>query len=55
MHDMHERLQPMDAINLIKSLEEYRTDVESGSFPAKENSFSMNEEELKKLREALGS
>jgi mannonate dehydratase len=24
MHDMHERLQPMDAINLIKSLEEYR-------------------------------
>ncbi len=24
MHDMHERLQPMDAINLIKSLEQYR-------------------------------
>lgn len=24
LHDMHERLQPMDAINLIKSLEEYR-------------------------------
>jgi mannonate dehydratase len=23
LHDMHERLQPMDAINLIKSLEEY--------------------------------
>jgi len=41
--------------DIIKSLEEYRTDVESGSFPAKENSFSMNEEELKKLREALGS
>ena len=41
--------------DIVKSLEEYRTDVESGSFPAKENSFSMNEEELKKLREALGS
>lgn len=24
LHDMHERLQPMDAINLIKRLEEYR-------------------------------
>jgi mannonate dehydratase len=24
LHDMHERLQPMDAINLIKSLEQYR-------------------------------
>ncbi len=41
--------------DIVKSLEEYRTDVESGSFPANENSFSMNEEELKKLREALGS
>ena len=41
--------------DIVKSLEEYRTDVQSGSFPAKENSFSMNEEELKKLREALGS
>jgi len=41
--------------DIVKSLKEYRTDVESGSFPAKENSFSMNEEELKKLREALGS
>jgi mannonate dehydratase len=24
LHDIHERLQPMDAINLIKSLEQYR-------------------------------
>ncbi len=24
LHDMHERLQPMDAINLVKSLEQYR-------------------------------
>jgi 3-methyl-2-oxobutanoate hydroxymethyltransferase len=41
--------------DIVKSLEEYRLDVESGAFPAKENSFSMNEEELKKLREELGS
>ena len=40
--------------DIVKSLEEYRSDVESGVFPAKENSFSMNEEELKKLREELG-
>ena len=40
--------------DIVKSLEEYRSDVESGAFPAKENSFSMNEEELKKLREKLG-
>ena len=40
--------------DIVKSLEEYRSDVESGAFPAKENSFSMNEEELKKLCEELG-
>lgn len=41
--------------DIVKSLENYRNDVESGKFPTKENSFSMNEEELKKLREQLGS
>jgi len=41
--------------DIVKSLENYRSDVESGDFPTKENSFSMNEEELKKLREQLGS
>ncbi len=41
--------------DIVKSLGEYRSDVESGSFPAKENSFSMGEEELKRLREELGS
>lgn len=41
--------------DIVKSLEEYKTEVELGAFPAKENTFSMNEEELKKLREALGS
>ena len=41
--------------DIVKSLGNYRSDVESGKFPTKENSFSMNEEELKKLREQLGS
>ena len=41
--------------DIVKSLENYRSDVQSGKFPTKENSFSMNEEELKKLREQLGS
>ena len=41
--------------DIVKSLENYRNDVESGEFPTKENSFSMNEEELVKLREQLGS
>ena len=40
--------------DIVKSLENYRNDIESGEFPANENSFSMNEEELKKLREQLG-
>ncbi|MGV7225528.1 MAG: 3-methyl-2-oxobutanoate hydroxymethyltransferase [Nitrosopumilus sp.] len=41
--------------DIVKSLEDYKKDVQSGEFPTKENSFSMNEEELKKLREQIGS
>lgn len=41
--------------DIVKSLESYKNDVKSGEFPAKENSFAMNEEELEKLREHLGS
>jgi len=41
--------------DIVKSLENYKKDVESGTFPAAENWFSMNEEELKKLREQIGS
>ena len=41
--------------DIVKSLGDYKKDVESGVFPAKENWFSMNEEELKKLREQIGS
>ncbi|MDH3361326.1 MAG: 3-methyl-2-oxobutanoate hydroxymethyltransferase [Nitrosopumilus sp.] len=41
--------------DIVNSLENYKKDVESGIFPAQENWFSMNEEELKKLREQIGS
>jgi len=41
--------------DIVKSLQDYKKDVESGEFPSKENSFSMNEEELKRLREQIGS
>jgi len=41
--------------DIVKSLGDYKKDVESGKFPTKENWFSMNEEELKKLREQIGS
>jgi len=41
--------------DIVKSLGDYKKDIESGTFPAKENWFSMNEEELEKLREQIGS
>ena len=40
--------------DIVKSLGDYKKDVVSEAFPAKENSFSMSEEELKKLREEIG-
>ena len=40
--------------DIVKSLENYKNDVESGTFPGEENWFSMNDEELKKLREQIG-
>ena len=40
--------------DIVKSLENFKEDVKSETFPAKENWFSMNEDELKKLREQLG-
>ena len=59
---MYEKIKPKFAkrcMNLsediVKSLGDYKKDVESGAFPTKENWFSMNEEELKKLREQIGS
>jgi len=59
---MYEKIKPKFAkryLNLsediVKSLENYKTDVESGAFPAQENWFSMEEDEFKKLREKIGS
>jgi len=34
---------------ILKAIEEYKTEVIKGEFPAKEHSFSIKEEELKKL------
>jgi len=41
--------------DIVKSLKIFKKDVESGVFPAAEHWFSMSEEELKKLREQIGS
>ena len=59
---MFEKIKPKFAkryLNLsediVKALENYKNDVESGIFPAKENWFSMDDDEFKKLREQIGS
>ena len=59
---MYEKIKPKFAkryMNLsediVKSLEDYKKDVSSGMFPAEENWFSMDSDELKKLREQIGS
>ena len=41
--------------DIIESLCQYKTEVQSGVFPAKENCFSMNQDELEKLREKIDS
>src|SRR3989338_5759999 len=41
--------------DIVKALENYKNDVESGTFPAQENWFSMDDDEFKKLREQIGS
>ena len=40
--------------DIVKALENYKNDIELGIFPAQENWFSMNDGELKKLREEIG-
>ncbi|MGD2107020.1 MAG: 3-methyl-2-oxobutanoate hydroxymethyltransferase [Nitrosopumilaceae archaeon] len=40
--------------DIVKSVENYKKDIESGIFPGQENWFSMDSEELKKLREEIG-
>ena len=58
---MYEKIKPKFArryLNLsediVKALENYKTDIELGTFPAQENWFSMDDNELKKLREEIG-
>ncbi len=57
MLGMFEKIKPRFAkryLNLsddiVKALENYKKDVESGVFPAQENWFSMDDNEFKKLR-----
>lgn len=59
---MFEKIKPRFAkryLNLsediVKALENYKNDIESGTFPAQENWFSMDDNEFKKLREQIGS
>jgi len=58
---MYEKIKPKFAkryMNLsediVNSLTNFKKDVESSTFPAEENWFSMNNDELKKLREQIG-
>ena len=59
---MFEKIKPRFAkryLNLsediVKALENYKNDVELGTFPAQDNWFSMGDDEFKKLREQIGS
>ena len=59
---MYEKIKPKFAKrymnlseNIVKSLESFKKDVQTSTFPAEENWFSMRDEELKKLREQIGS
>lgn len=55
---MFEKIKPKFAkryLNLnediVKAIENYKKDIESGTFPAEENWFSMDNDELSKLRD----
>ena len=64
VHDllgMYDKLQPKFvrrymnlSEDIVKALENYKNDIELGTFPAQENWFSMDNDELKKLREEIG-
>jgi 3-methyl-2-oxobutanoate hydroxymethyltransferase len=58
---MYEKIKPKFAkryMNLseeiVKAVENYKNEINAGLFPTQENSFSMDENELKKLREEFG-
>ncbi|MHA7648224.1 3-methyl-2-oxobutanoate hydroxymethyltransferase [Nitrosopumilus sp. S4] len=60
MLGMYDKIKPKFAkryMNLsediVNSLENYKKDIETGVFPAEENWFSMDDDELKKLREHI--
>jgi len=40
--------------DIVNSLENFKKEVQTGTFPAEENWFSMSDDELKKLREQIG-
>lgn len=57
---MYEKIKPKFvkqymnlATDIVKALENYKNDVESGIFPGNENWFSMDESELKKLQDEI--
>ncbi len=59
---MYEKIKPKFAkryLNLsdeiVNAVSSYTNEVQSGEFPKDENSFSMDEAELKKLREEIGN
>ena len=59
---MYEKIKPKFAKRylelsdeIIKAVGSYKNEVESSQFPKEENSFSMDDAELKKLREEIGS
>ena len=58
---MYDKIKPKFAkryLNLsediVKALENYKNDIEIGTFPSQENWFSMDSNELEKLREEIG-
>ena len=58
---MYEKIKPKFAKRylelsdeIVKAVGSYKKEVESSQFPTEENSFSMDEVELKKLREEIG-
>ena len=40
--------------DIVKALENYKNDVELGTFPSQENWFSMNDDEFEKLQKEIG-
>ncbi len=58
---MYEKIRPKFAKRylelsdeIVRAVGSYKREVEAGQFPGEDNSFSMGEEELRKLREEIG-